>query len=349
MERAIIATWFVSDEPAHATFFPQLGTLSHSPDAKNVYWRCAVAFYASSLRLNPTIKHVFFTNTELPIVDGLDIAKIFEQWSIELIKLEISHRLPQDSVASWGNQFYIFDILNYLVENPIAGIAIILDSDVIWLKPVSEMLEEIAKEGALTYRMGLNEYPKNCLINGRSREQLAEFFSANGGGIVETIDYNGGEIYAARQDVTERIATRAKTLWPKIAAGARNAPLEEAHFLSLLYALENIQQGTANRFIKRMWTTFKHNNLSPDDVNLVIWHLPAEKKTGFGDLFLEIVASPPDRRSNPMRIDALEITNYARLMGFPRRNKTKFVRDAWRKIIDKIYARWSVGVRRSHP
>jgi hypothetical protein len=71
-----IATWFVADDAATATFFPQVGSRSDAPETQAVYWRCVLCFYASSLVLNPAQPHVFFTNTALPTIDGIDFAAV---------------------------------------------------------------------------------------------------------------------------------------------------------------------------------------------------------------------------------------------------------------------------------
>lgn len=59
-----------------------------------------------------------------------------------------------------------------------------------------------------------------------------------------------------------------------------DAPKEEAHLLSVIYALLGYELATANRFIQRMWTNFLHNNLRAGDEAFTIWHLPREKRSG---------------------------------------------------------------------
>ena len=91
----------------------------------------------------------------------------------------------------------------------------------------------------------------------------------------------------------------------------------------MLYALEGIASGTANRFIRRMWTTFRHNNLVPGDRDLAIWHLPAEKRTGLADLFARLAAGH-------------ELGDIEAAVGYPRRSPRKFVRDLTLKLREKL-------------
>ncbi|MFP1133298.1 hypothetical protein [Asticcacaulis sp. W401b] len=334
--RVMISTWFVEDSAAEATYFPQIGSLSNTSEAKLIYWRCVAAFYASSIHLNSEEMHVFFTNTDLPRVDGVELSELFQHWGVKIVRLPVTYRLPQNSVGSWGNQFYIFDILNYLTETPIAEVNIVLDSDVIWIKSAESIVDAIQKNGALTYCFSESEYKEAEPINGRTRQQMAAFCTAQGGVVGRSVDYDGGEIYAARQDVTERLVSRVRSIWPKVIAGEPNAPLEEAHLLSILYALEGIEQGTANPYIRRMWTTFKHNNLSLNDSSLTLWHLPSEKKTGFADLFAKIASVSQETRADPRKMEFLNYETYSNFMGWPKRKPQKLLRDLFLKIREKI-------------
>lgn len=324
-----ISTWFVADDAADATFFPQIGSRSDAPEAQAVYWRCTACFFASSRALNPAARHLFFTNTRVPTIDGVDLAGLFRDWGVEVIELPITYRLPKGAVGSWGNQFYIFDVLDWFAAQAPTERLIVLDSDCLWLKPVTEMEALIDAHGALTYELGDDEHAKGSAINGLSREAMARFLHRHGGADLASTPYFGGEFYAADLAATRRIAVRARALWQEVLTQAADAPREEAHLLSIIYALEGIAAGTGNPFIRRMWTTFHHNNLHAADRDLTIWHLPAEKKTGFADLFGQLVADPQSSA-------VLHFPGYARVMGWPRRRPWKFARDLALKLREKL-------------
>ncbi|MGH6785380.1 MAG: hypothetical protein ACREBO_01000 [Novosphingobium sp.] len=321
--KTAIATWFVADSAADATFFPQVAHRSDAPAAQAIYWRCAAVFFASSRAQNPDARHLFYTNAPLPIVDGLDLAEWFERSGIEVVTLPITYRLPRGSVGSWGNQFYIFDVLDHAAAAPPAEQLIVLDSDCLWRRPVAAMAVAIDQHGALTYELGPAEHPAGEAINGLSRAGLARFVARHGGPPRASTPYCGGEIYAARAEVTARIAARARALWPEVLAQGEDAPREEAHLLSAIYAIEGLAIGTANPFIRRMWTTFRRNNLAASDEALTVWHLPAEKRTGLADLFARLAADRP-------------LGELARAVGHPRRSPHKFVRDLSLKLREKL-------------
>lgn len=334
--RTAICTWFVADDAAAATHFPQVAAMSNEPAAQAVYWRCSVAFFASSLAVNPAARHLFFTNVRPPVIDGLDVTRWLARNGIETITLPITYRLPPGAVSSWGNQFYVFDVLDYLSRAEQIDRAVVLDSDCLWLRPADAMAAAIDRHGALTYALGEVDYPADAPINGLTRAQMARFLQANGGPVVAEIPYYGGEIYAARSDVTGRIAEVARVMWPVIAARGPDAPCEEAHLLSILYAHEGIAADTAAPFIRRMWTTFRYHDLVPGDGALTVWHLPAEKKTGFADLFRRIAARPDADPRRDGALLGLDQASYARDMGWPRRRPAKLVRDLSLKILEKL-------------
>lgn len=334
----LIGAWFVSDSAAEGTFFPQIGGRSDAPESKAVYWRCTLVYYASSIVVNPDANHVFFTNADLPIIDGVDVAAVFEHWGVEVVTLPITYRLPKGSVGSWGNQFYIFDVIDYLAATRIYDRAIILDSDCVWRKSASALEADIDAKGAVTYLLDGVEHAEGSLINGLSREGMARFLAAQGGPVRACTPYYGGEFYAARQDISEHISAQAKALWPLVLQQGPDAPREEAHFLSILYALIGVENALGNNYIRRMWTTFHHNNLRSADTELAVWHLPAEKKTGFRDLFAQVTEDAERHPARDAEAMGLSLSNYARIMGHPRRRPAKFARDLSQKIAEKLKA-----------
>ena len=336
MPGTAIATWFVADTPEEGTFFPQLGTTSDAAEAQAAYWRCMTCFFASSLAVNPGARHIAYTNTIVPRVDGIDLAALFESWGVEVETLPIGWRLPRGAVSSWGNQFYVFDVIRHFVQSRPAERLVLLDSDCLWLRSAGAIESAIDQHGALTYLLDDDEYPAGIAINGLSREAMARFLEANGGTSFPDIAYFGGEIYAANLATSAQVLAVAEQLWPLVQAGAPHAPREEAHLLSVIYAQLGIAAGTADPFIRRMWTTFGHHNLQASDRDLAIWHLPAEKRTGFRDLFKQITQSPD--KPPALNRDAMGLTFAAlgRHMGYPRRRPAKLARDLSLKVAEKL-------------
>lgn len=338
-DSCVISTWFVADNEAEATYFPQIGSQSHAPDVAAVYWRCALVFFASSLAVNPRCRHIMFTNSDPPVINGLDIHATLTNWGVEIVHLPITWRLPLGSVATWGNQFYVFDIMEHWVDAEERLPLIILDSDCVWTRSADRIVEALKNRGALAYEL---YYPPRADINGLTTEQMAKFLGENSSVVPNSVPYCAGEFIAASSDMVSLIVGAAKELWPAVIEQGPFCPREEAHLLSIIYAREGIAPGTGNAFIKRMWTAFRYNNVTADDLSKTIWHLPAEKRTGFYDLFAYLTTIlKRDPQAAPQAL-GLEIATYSKYFGIPRRSPSKFVLDVSRKLRDKarMMTRW---------
>jgi len=257
---------------------------------------------------------------------------------VEVIQLPITYRLPRDRVQSWGNQFYILDVIKHIAGNASTEKFIILDSDCVWNSSVEKLSAALDEFGCITYTLGDEEHEPNSAINGITRRQMRTALNdwqhiESKPGEDERVEYNGGELFAATHSECKILASMIDDLW-QWQSGQQNKRgfLEEAHFLSILYAARGYKNFTANPYIKRMWTTFKVNNIEKKDLEIDIWHLPAEKKSGFRAAFRQLVdGNLPD---DPSRLS----TYFARAMGIPRRSAGKFVTDASRKINEKTIA-----------
>jgi hypothetical protein len=354
-----IATWFVADKPGEETGFPQVGGVSSSVEFQNNYWRCIVCFFESSLRHNAGARHLLFTNQEPPIVEGVDLAALLRSWEVQIVPLPITYRLPRDGVKLWGNQFYILDIIKYVAADECADNLIVLDCDCVWMKSVDQISDAISRCGCLTYTLDDGHYLWDAPINGVTRQEMAtalKNWTADSGINAEAklqntqfIHYHGGEIFAATKLACCDLASLIDPLWQwSIKNKSVRGIAEEAHFLSILYALRSYPNYTANVFLKRIWTTFHFNNVAPSDFDLVIWHLPAEKKTGFRRLFSKITQSKHEAWKNQSREDYERAL--ARVFGIPHRSALKFLLDVSLKLteraefITRLFRRASVSI-----
>lgn len=333
-----IGTWFVADSEDNETAFPQVGERSSTLAFQDVYWRCVACFYVTSVANNPRARHVFYTNAPLRSVDGFDMQVLLDRLGVEVIQLPITYRLPRDQAKFWGNQFYILDIIKHIAGNRSTEKFVILDSDCVWNSGVEKLSDALDEFGCITYTLDNEVHEATSTINGITRQQmwaaLNDWQNMQGKPMEdERIEYNGGELFAATHSECKLLASMIDDLW-QWQAGKQDIRgfLEEAHFLSILYAARGYPNYTANPFIKRMWTTFKFNNIEEKDLELDIWHLPSEKKSGFRTAFQQLAGGKLS--DDPALLSAY----FARTMGIPRRGAGKFVADASRKINEKTLA-----------
>lgn len=287
----IIATWICVDTQKNGTHFPSAGGNSADTKVQAIYWRCICCFYTIARFTNPTAKLVLFSNSPaIPILDGTDVSELLKKLKVTVYVTPFEYITPEGYYNQWRNQFYEFSILKYISSHndfKDTNRFLLLDSDCIITRDLSGLFDEITQAGCITY---IIDYDKNHVINGNSRIHMQSAFSELSGQHVEEIpDYHAGELFAATVQVVKTLIEDFYVVWEKLleqhAAGLPKLT-EEAHVLSYLFYKNGFKGGEANKYIKRLWTdptTFR--NIGANDSSLHIWHLPAEKRHGFKDLF----------------------------------------------------------------
>ena len=253
---------------------------------QKVYWKCIYDFYQSAIftNKNENLQYLFITNVKhIPKdIDGIDFQNFFQINNIEIIYSELTYQVPKDWHGAWRNQFYVFDVLDKLKKT--MGNFLILDSDCLIMKSLRELFDEIDKKHIICYNCG---YSKTHEINGINEMQMSDLYN-DFYNEKKDINYKGGEFIALNNTVITNVLEEFyhifKLNYKKY--NSSNVKLnEEAHFLSLIYSKLGYDNDEGNKYIKRMWTAFKFDNIKLEDCNLPIWHLPAEKKYAFSVLF----------------------------------------------------------------
>lgn len=332
----VIATWLFEDTEETETYFPQMRGVSSESQIKLAYWRCVIVFFATSLVENPTAKHRLYSNAVPPCFDGLDVGTVLKAWKVELVELPLSFSLKQGVVTQWGNQFYILDILKYIAATCDEARHIILDSDCVWNGSIQPMEQAIDRHGILTYDVYRQNRDRDREINGVSERDLSRFIQ-DIYSLEKEVKYCGGEIFAASTSEIQNLVGDIDTLWEASLASSPKVPKEEAHFLSVLYAVNNIQIGTADKFIRRIWTSVRGSSARRADLDLAIWHLPAEKRLGFTSLFriLRIKLRRDEKLGAPEILHSV----LRRHLGVPKRTKMKFFSDCVKLVLIRLRAR----------
>ncbi len=244
-------------------------------------------------------------------------------------------------LAKRNRPIYIFDILHHATRHSSCENHLILDSDCLVLSALDDLFEEVSSQRALALDCG---YDTDHVSNGLTQKDLQRLFSAlENRELTETPVYARGEMVAASSefiretDACVEDVWRTQIPWHRQKRGKFN---EEAHMLSYFYHKFRIPVGTANRYVKRMWTGWGYRNVRAEDYTLPIWHLPAEKKYGFKRLFQHAVredgwfhrAGAPEFRR---KVEAF--------MGVPQRSVKKNVLD----VTDKVCHRFSFRLHRA--
>lgn len=226
----------------------------------------------------------------MPVLDGTDVSGVLEKLGVKFYVTPFEYVTPDGYFGKWRNQFYEFSIFKYISNHKDFNEEdrfLLLDSDCIITGDLSALFKSIEENKCITYVIDYNIHNK---INGNSREDMKNIFSdLLDRDVTDYPAYHGGEIYASEIKVVKTLMEDFYIVWEQLLSrfhkGADKLN-EEAHVLSYLFYKHNIAGGQANQFIKRLWTdptTFR--NIKPEDIHLLIWHLPAEKTKGFKKLF----------------------------------------------------------------
>lgn len=284
--RNYLVTWFYAEKEDDESFYPSVGGNTSSPKFQEVYWKCVYNLYNSAKLVGGIdVKFLFFTNVpNIPTdVDGIDISEYFRQVGVDVVQLELSNKTPMDWYGAWRNQFYLFDILQYL--EGLEGNYLILDSDCIIRKSLSPIFKAIEKNKIITYDC---KYSFSHDINGISINKMNELYKEFYTEEPSKLSYKGGEFIGVSGEIIKNILREYSLLWNlnyKKYQEKETKLNEEAHFLSMIYCRLGITDSVGNKYIKRMWTALRCDNIDSYDKDLIIWHLPSEKKYALLKLF----------------------------------------------------------------
>jgi len=335
--KPIVATWIVQDSDEEASFYPQTGMKSSaSPRVYEMYWRCVACFFATAFRVTGnTYRFVLYTSVEsIPA----RLQGVLEDCGVHVEQLSSKHLPPKGYFGQWRNQFYILDIIQHMTARDRIADCLVLDSDCLFVSSIETLFERVVTEGVLTYNVGL---PADEIINGLTRIQMRDLFgSLRGKSLATPPQYFGGEIFTANASALLRFNAEIEPLWNECLhrASRGEAKLnEEAHFLSYLYLKFCYKDGTANDFIKRIWTQRRYRTGTESDLMLPIWHVPAEKRFGFRDLYPRVL----DRGSWfwSLPVDHTWKSHIASLMGIPSPAMGKMTKDLVRSVWGRLTKR----------
>lgn len=323
-----------SDSENEESKYAQVPGLSSSSNFQATYWRCVVVFFATSIFHNSGATHTLFTNlSKIPRIEGFDIETFLRDLGVQVISIPLTHQTPPQYFGAWRNQFYLFDMIEYISNNMAEyEYHFILDSDCVWLKGAESLAVDIEKNGLLTYEI---DYPGDKTVNGLSRAEARQIYLELGVQLDQELPkYFGGEFFAANIESTKKVASAISDVWEySLKRFEKGKPKfnEEAQALSYIYQKLGFPSGTANPHIRRIWTQRNFVNSNDDDLVLSIWHLPAEKRYGLKRLYYRVI----DQGSEFWRLkNTTSFRSYlSKCLGVPKSSQEKLLKDY---IEDKV-------------
>ncbi len=287
----IIATWICIDDEVSGTYFPSAKGNSSDSAVQQIYWRCICTFYWSARYHNPKARLVLFSNQSfLPDLEGTSIKDVLKTLGVQFFVTPFEYIPPEGYYSTWRNQFYEFSVFKFISNHESFKTEdhfLLLDSDCIITGDLTPLFNSLDQQECITYLM---KYKPDYTINGNSRKDMKDIFEELlGHPISDFPEYHGGEFYASNIKTVRLLMNDFYVVWEQLMirhAKGQKKLHEEAHVLSYLFYKNNIQGGVANQFIKRLWTDpTSFRNIRTNDEKLLVWHLPAEKRTGFRKFF----------------------------------------------------------------
>ncbi len=335
-----VCTWLFAESEVNESSYPQVPGRPSSHRFQSTYWRCVAAFFATSYRHQPHVRHLLFTNVEtLPLVSGVDMAALLDRFEVEVVRLPLTHVTPPGHYHVWRNQFYVFDIVSYLTQRTDDRDAVlVLDADCVWISDAGPIREALNRDGILTY---VETFPVDWRDSGLTREDMRVLASALlGYEVPHPLVYCGGEFIAATGAELRRLEVEIAIAWQALLtryAKGQQVFNEEAQMLSHIYYKMGYPLGNGDPYVRRIWTgSFgAYNTAMPRDLGLIVWHLPLEKRLGIRRLFTQI----GDPTSRFWSVDlGSDMRDYlGATLGVPRNRIVKKLRDFGRRTADKLW------------
>lgn len=280
--------------------YPQVNSFVNR---RELYWKLVTVFCCTSLKSNENHRHLVFTNdTDDIVIDNIEIKGFLRKKNVEIINLAFKEFDPEPHSQSFRNAFYKLEVIKALGNEQHSSI--LLDSDCLWVRPsktLTDLLEE-GKQLLLIDSYQRKKDPLSKLVHNMSVKDMGDLYKG--------IDlayptahpvWYGGEVIGGHPRHFKQIAEELSTLFPQIMndydagkthsfANGKSIFDNDEFISSYIYNKLPIEVFDIwNVFLRRMWTSPIHTDITTTDFDLPIWHLPAEKETGLSLLFREIL------------------------------------------------------------
>lgn len=292
------------DELGKDVLYPNLPNDVDFNKRREIYWRCAATFCLTSLRVNKNVNHIIVTNdTEPIIVNDYDLKDKLLKLGVKIIEQPFEKFDPKNYSKKFRNAFYKFEVIDLMSE--LQHPSILADADCIWTKR-DEKLFDILKSGNYlllqdTYQSSFNPDKKFHNLSMKDMAELYKTIPINNFKSDSAIRY-GGEIIGGSSEQFKIISNKLLSTFEycknqydignEIQFNNGFSVFSGMEFISsyIYNSLPNVNiYDTYGKFSKRLYTGTHPNNVKEKDIEITIWHLPAEKDSGLKEIFNEII------------------------------------------------------------
>ncbi len=276
--------------------------------------------FASVRRWNPSTELVLVTTSD----PGPSLRERFSTLRVTVLTTAFAHRPPTGFYPSFNASLFSIDAMMAMAQHYTeTDRLVLLDPDVVCTQSLDSLFASIKPGGFLAYDTG---FPPEEVSQGLSALAAGQLHRELNPRLSTIPRHYGGELYGFTPQSWDSISGRVEEAWAfSLTQWQSGLPrfVTEEHLLN--FALRHTEIRPAEQFIRRIWTAPTHRTVRPEDRNLPIWHLPAEKHRGLARLqqaasehkswFWQAPADEWKRRT-------------ALIFGIPRRRPARWTRDA---------------------
>jgi hypothetical protein len=320
---------YISVNPDDLALYPQLEGFNVEGQRLN-YWQCAVVLFASCRRCDQDARLVLYTNDEDPvIIKNNNVKNILQDIGVEIHYLPFeSFRPPAKFSTLFTNAFYKFDVMQALGSEPDTP-TILLDADCVWARPNDEIKAEVVSGTLLLYDVHEESDPDKRVDGLSRRERGLTYKRIHPDYPASAPIHIGGEIIAGIgrhfKVLAEKLLISYRTILekfedepPQFADGRKIFDGNE-NLGSMIFNMMDVSWENADNYIKRIWTGHSFKNIERSDVELSIWHVPAEKQMGIPQLFEQALDLTSQFWQTPIHTFNRYLGGY---LGIPKRKLT---------------------------
>ncbi len=260
------------------------------------YWR-AIAVMATTLRAVGADWPVTVSTNRPPTEPTVRSA--LDRLGVGYRATPFDHRPPPGYFDRFSGSFYLLDALADAVERTPSGTRLLLvDPDCVWVRPPTPLLGLVDADPDALVAYEITYAPGQAAL-GLTLAEMATFFSELGERpIVGEAPYAGGELLLGERDRLAQLLPLVEQIWDeslrRFERGERIRVNTEEHVLSFALGQLGWTGGTANPFVRRIWTKSPPDrNIQGDERSLVLWHALTEKGRGLDRLFEDAVQGHP--------------------------------------------------------
>ncbi|HIW29538.1 MAG TPA: hypothetical protein H9987_05950 [Candidatus Luteococcus avicola] len=278
---------------------------------QEAYARAIAVTFASVRRWNPDAILTLATNGEAhPLT-----TQVFVDCNVEVDRFDFEHTVPKGFMPTFAGCLFIFDALARYADQD----ALYLDPDILCVGALDPLVAGCAT-GVSALPMS---FPHTETVNGVLHEDARQILRDLGVDHFE--GFFGGEAYFVPATLGRDFFDRSERIFRgsvrQFEQGRPHLVTEEHMLSGVVSRMPHVSMAP---WARRIWTASRYRTVLGDERDLLLWHLPAEKDTGFAGLF-ETVA---DRTSWFWTAPREEYLNRsAKAMSIRHRTLKKVLRD----------------------